>query len=260
MTEHFAITKPTGYVTYQHANNDYRFAVNNYDIYYVSNTGAGGMVVDTGLYGGAYIRHTGVNASGATLNTRKLTVNMGNPNYYQLRVSGSGNTSYLLLPSVTAYNSLANSGRTMIMDYTRDAGPTYGGTFIDIPNSTRTNIRDTIFSGYNPDLILWLMSSPVAQETGHRHFFNTLKNKWPNATVVTCGLFPYSTGNEPQNMSSKKIAIENGYPYFDGYNTFTNPVEWSGRGFSNTNLGSDPHPTGAGILAYGQMLLNYLDL
>jgi hypothetical protein len=259
ITEHFAITKPTGYINYAYASNSYRYAIDKFDIYYVSNTGAGGMMVDTGIYGGSYARYTGINASGNVLETRKLTVNMGDPNYYQLRISGSGNTSYLLLPSVTAYNSTATSGRVIIMDYTRDGGPLYGSSFIDVPNSARTNIRDTVFSGFNPDLIFWIMSSPTNQETGHAHFFNTLKTKWPNAHLVMCGLFPYNTGNEAQNSSSRRVSLKYGYSYFDGHNTFTDMNTWSGRGFSRSNLGSDPHPTGAGMTAYSNMLWNYLE-
>jgi hypothetical protein len=256
--EHFGITSPTGYLHCHYYDANTKFLIDTFSVNYVCDTGAGGMIIETGIYpGSTWGRATGINASGSSLRCSGINIKMSSPNFYQMRISGSGNTSFLRIPLVSAYNSTASSGRIVYHQYNKDQGPTYNTSLADVPGSSRTNIRDVVFSGINPDIMFWLFSNETSTESGCLNFFNTMKTKWPQCQLIVCGLHPYSTNGISNNAITKRAAIKNGYPYFDGYNSFIDPIVWSGRGFGSVS--GNVHPTNSGNLAYGNMLWNWLE-
>lgn len=250
---HYAITQPDGFLTYGHGLSQNSYLSNTQKIYFVSNTGAGSFTISTGETSSVLFRHTGINASGSTREIREITVNYGNSRVSPyISISGSGNTSFLEIPFIISYNSTASSGRIVFSKCSQDGGITYEH-FGYSPGSFRNQVRDKIWSGINPDLILVESSSPLTTNciSGARTFMDDIKLKWPNTTMIVCGTFPINADLSPESGNSmvRDFALKKQFAYFDGYNVF-GTGNWRNRGYDNLGY----HFTTEGGQAYGKLL------
>lgn len=267
LRDHYALTTGSNsIISYYSTGPTTRFQWDTANIYYVANTGAGNFTLSTGiLFGGSYTNYSGVNANFGSAQCRVATIRMGSPGFYQMRISGSGDLSFLRIPHIQFFNSTASSGRVNFHSCTQGGGPSYASAFSSTPGSIKDGIRDMVFSGTNPDLIVFNASMgnpPIASAeiSGMNSCFDNLKLKWPQADVIVCGIFPNSdtTDNSEQNEIMKIAALRRGYAYFDGFNPFINRSTWNSRGFTDGAGGS--HFSSTGQYVYGKLLWNWLKL
>lgn len=243
----------------------YKFLANTYDIYAVEGTGCGNITIHTGDVNGTnFVYYTGVNLNAAVSGGRKITVNAPTADYRTIRISGSGDMLHrVYFPASAAYNTLDTTNKIIKHDYSQNGGINF--TWYSGRNGeTRGRVRDVVWSGINPDLILVeqiedaASVSTTSEKSGMYSFLADVKQKWPDTVVVLCAPYPGITDNRVPGVGFMRSgAISQKQCFFDGHTPFVNYDTWSSRGYG---VGDGVHPSDSGRESYAAMLWNWLRL
>lgn len=235
------------------------------DLYYIEGQNLGSFNVYTGGHrsvDGNFALYTGVNASAGVSGAKLIRINYSSPGYRQLKIESSGQTTgRILFPMVAYYNTQDQINKIRWYGYTNEGGIQYRHMSGRL-DSTRNRVRDVIFSGISPDLILTscIMTGNTwpTEISGYFSYLNEIKTKWPEATVVVCADYPGLASRAGAVDILRSGAIKYQYPFFDGHTPFVDYLTWSGRGYASSTL-DGVHPSNSGVNAYGQILWDWLN-
>jgi hypothetical protein len=204
---------------------------------------------------------SGINAVAATSGARRISVT-GGLEYTQWLISGTGSPQDL---RVIDFNTFNTTGRIRQLVYNNNSSAIGSLTYDNV--AIRDDIRNTVFSGWNPDLLLLSFigtnddrTYATYVNTGLNSFFSGFKKYYPNCHVLMCGTYPIvSNGSDTarfENIGQRAACLANKYSYFDGHTPFAPFTTWSGRYGASDGI----HSTTSGLLAYREMLDSWFNI
>lgn len=233
-------------------------------VYYVKEPGAGHIKVETNINGGSFgVANASIDAANATFDAGVFSVTnalgLGN---VQVKITeiDSGKSVKILYPKI--WNTKSNG---IIF-------ATFQGSGSDVPaNILTTNLlfSGKVWNDINPTLLLDSRvtftddggATVGATYTNILAWYRFCKTNFTTTDIVLAGEYP-NANTSGINTLDEYIVRTNaqyyGFGYFDGWSPFVSQENFFKRGWS-ASLGN-VHATAAGVVAYENVLIHWLDL